>query len=306
MRKAFRIVIAAACVVLVAFAVASWMEKHHPAQPTTTEPGQSSTETTEPEGFQRRTVIDNETCQLVLTDFDAQYSLGPAFRVCAENRSDHKLTISAQTYVNRYSCHPTWAEKQWVDNIPGSYLLGDFYLEAEKDATIDTWLYWKPVVLSENDIQVIDSVNFTFHVTEKNENDEGLGNHAYDCCVVLQPNVDLSTDGMTVLAEQTTFAVRAKRDLNADKITLCYENHSDQPLAFLIYYVEDNVREDLSTEQVEANETVLDKLPAEALGAFSLTLEVQNRRCETDENGNEIITDGDVLYAAPVDLNSLS
>ncbi len=67
MRKAFRIVIAAACVVLAVFAVVTWMEKSGTPEPALTEPGQSSAETTEPEGFRKRTVIDNEICQIILT-----------------------------------------------------------------------------------------------------------------------------------------------------------------------------------------------------------------------------------------------
>ena len=174
MRKAFRIVIAAACVVLAVFAVVTWMEKSRTPEPALIEPGQSSTETAEPEEFRKRTVIDNEICQIILTDFDAHYSPGPAFRVLVQNRSEQELLVSANAYVNRYVCRPTWAEKQWSDDGLNSYLLGDFYLVAQSGERFDTWLYWKPDVLAESDVRSIDAVSFTFHVNEKEENRENF------------------------------------------------------------------------------------------------------------------------------------
>ena len=306
MRKAFRIVIAAACVVLAVFAVVTWMEKSGTPEPALTEPGQSSTETAEPEGFRKRTVIDNEICQIILTDFDAHYSPGPAFRVLVQNRSEQELLVSANAYVNRYACRPTWAEKQWSDDGPNSYLLGDFYLVAQSGERFDTWLYWKPDVLAESDVKSIDAVSFTFHVNEKEENREGAAGCSGDCEVILRQDADLAPEDMTVLADREQFAVRARLDGNAEKITVQYENRSDQPLVFLIYSVNDHAREDLSAEIVKENATVRDKIPLEALGTLPLTLEVQDQRRETDEDGNEIVMDGAVLFSAPVDLNSLS
>ncbi len=306
MRKAFRIVIAAACVVLVAFAVATWMAKHRPAQPASAVSGQSGAVTTEPQGFRERTVIDNEIFRLVLADFDAQYSQGPAFRVLAENKGEQDLLVSADAYVNRYACHPSWAEKQWSEDGPNSYLLSDFYLVAKAGERFKTWLYWKPDVLAESDIQSIDSVSFTFHVNEKDVSREGTGNCTGECDVIFRQGVDLAAEDMTVLADREQFAVGAKLDKNAEKITVRYENRSDQPLVFLIYYVNDHAREDLSAEQVGAKGIVLDKIPVEASGTLPLTLEVQNQRRETDEEGNEIVMDGEILYSAPVDLGGLS
>ena len=306
MRKAFRIVIAAACVVLVAFAVATWMAKHRPAQPASPVSGQSGAATTEPQGFRERTVIDNEIFRLVLADFDAQYSQGPAFRVLAENKGEQDLLVSADAFVNRYACHPSWAEKQWSEDGPNSYLLSDFYLVAKAGERFKTWLYWKPDVLAESDIQSIDSVSFTFHVNEKDESREGTGNCTGECDVIFRQGVDLAAEDMTVLADREQFAVWAKLDKNAEKITVRYENRSDQPLVFLIYYVNDHAREDLSAEQVGAKGIVFDKIPVEASGTLPLTLEVQNQRREMDEEGNEIVMDGEILYSVPVDLGGLS
>lgn len=306
MRKAFRIVIAAACVVLVAFAVATWMAKHRPAQPASPVSGQSGAVTTEPQGFRERTVIDNEIFRLVLADFDAQYSQGPAFRVLAENKGEQDLLVSADAFVNRYACHPSWAEKQWSEDGPNSYLLSDFYLVAKAGERFDTWLYWKPDVLAESDIKSIDAVSFTFHVNEKEENREGAAGCSGDCEVILRQDADPAPEDMTVLADREQFAVRARLDGNAEKITVQYENRSDQPLVFLIYSVNDHAREDLSAEIVKENATVRDKIPLEALGTLPLTLEVQDQCRETDEDGNEIVMDGAVLFSAPVDLNSLS
>lgn len=246
--------------------------------------------------FEEMSLLDNDICHIVLTNYEPQSSLGAGFRAIVENKSEYHLTISANSVVNGFACHPTWDGQK----------LGDFYLQVEKGETVNSFLYWKPDNLADNDISNIETVDLTLVVTE-NDGGHDISQRLYEFSVPLpQSGEDNSSasvnieSAQTILAQADRFTVSIKDyDPDTSTYTLCFENHSNERLKFELFIIVDNYQDTWGGAEVKPDGVIYQKLILP--DGANPTLEVREREFAIVDN-SELYLDGDIVYSETVSI----